>query len=192
MTSKLKTYWTLFISSLYISAVTFGSGYVMVSVIKKRYVDDLKWIDCDEMADLIALGQSSPGAIAVNTAQLVGYKIRGVPGALLAIVGVALPPLFTIFIISLFYDALRGNAMVSAVLKGMQAGVCAVIADVVVSLFIGVIKDKSISKIAKIAIMACAFAAAFVFDVNLILIVLFFIALGVASHFLGRRRRKAG
>ena len=57
MTSKLKTYWTLFISSLYISAVTFGSGYVMVSVIKKRYVDDLKWIDCDEMADLIALGQ---------------------------------------------------------------------------------------------------------------------------------------
>ena len=190
MISKRKTYLTLFLSAFYISAVTFGSGYVIVSVIKKRFVDELKWIDEDEMINLIALAQSSPGAMTANTALLVGYKTCGAIGAFLAVVGVALPPLITIFIISIIYNVLRDNPIVSAVLRGMQAGACAVIADVVVSLFTNVIKDKGIQKPVKFAIMIVAFAAAFIFNVNFILIVLFFILLGVTWHFVSQKRKE--
>ena len=190
MQSKIKTYLTLFFSAFYISAVTFGSGYVIVSVIKKRFVDELKWIDEDEMINLMALAQSSPGVITANTALLVGYKTGGVIGAFLAVLGVALPPLATIFVISIFYNVLRENAVVSAVLKGMQAGACAVICDVVVSMFIGVIKDKNMRKTVKIAIIIIAFAAAYVFSVNFILIVLFFILAGIVWHFASRKSRK--
>jgi len=189
MSAKAKTYLTLFLSAFYISAVTFGSGYVIVSVIKKRFVDDLKWIDEDEMINLIALAQSSPGVMTANTALLVGYKICGVVGAFLAVLGVALPPLITIFIISIFYNAIRDNAIVSAVLRGMQAGACAVIADVVVSLFTNVIKDKGLRIAVKIVIMLSAFAAAFVFNLNFILIVLFFILPGVTWYFVSRKRK---
>ena len=189
MSSKRKTYITLFLSAFYISAVTFGSGYVIVSVIKKRFVDELKWIDEQEMINLIALAQSSPGVMTANTALLVGYKICGPVGAFLAVAGVAMPPLITVYIISLFYNALRSNAIVSAVLKGMQAGACAVIADVVSSLFVNVIKDKSSRIIMKLMIMAGAFVAAFILKINFIVIVLFFILLGVIWFFASRERK---
>ena len=187
MSAKAKTYITLFTSAFYISAVTFGSGYVILSVIKKRFADDLHWIDEDEMLNLIALAQSSPGVMTANTALLVGYKICGPTGAFLAVLGVAIPPLITIFIITLFYNALRENAIVSAVLKGMQAGACAIIADVAFNLFSNVFKGKQL--VFKSAIMICAFAAAYIFNVNFILIVLFFIIFGMSLHFASRGKR---
>ena len=189
MGSKTKIYVTLFLSSFYISAVTFGSGYVIVSVIKKRFVDELQWIDEEEMLNLIALAQSSPGAIAANTSLLVGYKLCGIVGAILAVLGVAIPPLITVSIITVLYNLFRDNAVVSAVLKGMQAGACAVISDVVFSLFINVIKSKNIQLALKIIIMAGAFAAAFIFNVNFIFIVLSVIALGVICHFINRSKK---
>jgi chromate transporter len=179
---------TLFASAFYISTVSFGSGYVIVSVIKKRFVDELKWIDEDEMVNLIALAQSSPGVITANTALLVGYKVCGAAGALLTVIGVALPPLITIFIISILYNTLRDTPVVSAVLKGMQAGASAVVADVVVGLFSNVMKDKALLTAVKIGIMLAAFAAVYVFGVNYVLTVLCFILLGVAWHFVGRAR----
>jgi len=190
MGKKTKTYLTLFLSSLYISALTFGSGYVIISVIKKRFVDDLGWIDEDEMMNLMALAQSAPGAIAANTALLVGFKVCGAMGALLSVLGMALPPLVTIFVISLFYNAIRDNAVVSAILMGMQIGACAVIADVIVSMFISVIKDKEVRKVVKAGIMICAFAAAFVLKINFVFIVLFFILFGVVWFFIDRKTRK--
>ena len=189
MGKKTKTYVTLFLSSFYISALTFGSGYVIVSVIKKRFVDDLGWIDEDEMMNLMALAQSAPGAIAANTALLVGFKVCGAMGAFLSVLGMAIPPLVTIFVISLFYNIIRDNAIVSAVLMGMQIGACAVIADVIVSMFISVIKDKEVRKVVKAAIMVCAFAAAFILKINFVFIVLFFILFGVVWHIATRKKR---
>ena len=183
-----KMYFTLFTSAFYISAVTFGSGYVILSVIKKRFVDDLQWIDEEEMLNLIALAQSSPGVMTANTALLVGYKVCGPTGALLAVLGVAIPPLITIFIISVFYNALRYNPIVSAVLKGMQAGACAVITDVVIGLFVNVFKGAGKQLVFKSAVCICAFAAAYIFGVNFILIVLFFIFIGVLSYFTGKAK----
>lgn len=78
MKTKKEVLWKLFISTLYLSAFTFGGGYVIVSLMKKKFVDEFHWIDEEEMLDLIAIAQSSPGAIAVNGAIVVGYKLAGV------------------------------------------------------------------------------------------------------------------
>ena len=80
----------LFLSTLYLSAFTFGGGYVIVTLMKKKFVDEYHWIDEQEMLDLVAIAQSSPGAIAVNGAIVVGYKLAGIPGALVAILGTIL------------------------------------------------------------------------------------------------------
>lgn len=76
----------LFISTLYLSAFTFGGGYVIVTLMKKKFVDEYHWIDEQEMLDLVAIAQSSPGAIAVNGAIVVGYKLAGRAGVLLSLI----------------------------------------------------------------------------------------------------------
>ena len=121
----------LFVSTLYLSAFTFGGGYVIVTLMKKKFVDECHWIEEDEMLDLVAIAQSSPGAIAVNGAIVVGYKLAGIIGALTAIVGTVIPPFVIISAISVFYTAFRENFLIAQLLEGMQAGVGAVIAAVV-------------------------------------------------------------
>lgn len=152
----IKIYTKLFTSTFYISAFTFGGGYVIIHLMKKKFVDDLKWIEENEMLNLTAIAQSAPGAVAVNASILLGYKIAGVLGALVTILGTVLPPLIIISVISMFYTAFRENAVVNAVLKGMQAGVAAVIVDVVLNLGGNVFKQKDI---VSIMVMLLAFIA---------------------------------
>lgn len=159
----------LFLSTLYISSFTFGGGFVIVTFMKRKFVDELHWIDEQEMLDLVALAQSSPGAIAVNAAILVGWRVCGFAGMLTAVLGTILPPMIILSVISLFYAAFASNIYVALVLKGMQAGVAAVILDVTCSLGGSVLKEKSVFSI---VIMAAAFAATFFFNVNVIYIIL--------------------
>ena len=113
----------LFFSMLYISSFTFGGGFVIVTFMKRKFVDELHWIDEQEMLDFTALAQSCPGAIAVNGAIVVGYKLAGLAGTLVAIIGTIIPPFVIISLISAFYHAFRDNYLVSQMLEGMQAGV---------------------------------------------------------------------
>lgn len=159
----------LFFSMLYISTFTFGGGFVIITFMKRKFVDELHWIDEDEILDLTALAQSSPGAIAVNAAILVGWRVAGFAGMLVAIVGTILPPMVILYVISFFYAAFASNLYVAMVLKGMQAGVAAVILDVVFSLGGKVVKEKSVLNL---IIMALAFCAVFFFNVNVIYIIL--------------------
>ena len=92
MRKKQKVLWKLFLSTLYLSAFTFGGGYVIVTLMKDKFVDKYHWIEENEMLDLIAIAQSAPGAIAVNGAIVVGYKLAGLAGVLTAIFGTVLPP----------------------------------------------------------------------------------------------------
>ena len=131
---KLHKYRTLFLSTLKLSAFTFGGGFVIIPLMRKRFVEQLHWIEEQEMLDLTAIAQSSPGAIAVNASILVGYHVAGVAGALLSIIGTILPPLVIISVISMFYKAFRDNAIVSMAMTGMLAGVAAVICDVVITM----------------------------------------------------------
>ena len=103
MKKDARFYLKLFLSTFKLSAFTFGGGYVIVPLMRKKFVHELHWIDDTEMLDLIAIGQSSPGPIAVNTSIMIGYRLAGIPGALVTVLGTVMPPLFTISIITLFY-----------------------------------------------------------------------------------------
>lgn len=183
------TLWTLFTSMLYISSFTFGGGFVIVTFMKRKFVDGLHWLTEDEMLDMTALAQSAPGAIAVNAAILVGRRVAGTVGMLVAVAGTIIPPMVILSVISLFYEAFAHNRWVAAALSGMQAGVAAVICDVVINLGGRVVKERSALSI---AIMAIAFVAAAVFDVNVIIIILCAAAVGAARILIERARRKAG
>ena len=115
--SKGKVLWKLLLSTLYISAFTFGGGFVIITFMKRKFVDELHWIDEDEMLDLAALAQSSPGAIAVNAAILVGWRVAGFAGMLVAVVGTIVPPMLILAVISFFYQAFATNRYVSLILK---------------------------------------------------------------------------
>jgi chromate transporter len=169
-------YLKLFISTFYLSTFTFGGGYVIVPLMKKKFVEDLKWIEEKEMLDLIAIGQSSPGAIAVNTSILIGYRMGGLKGAFVTISGTVLPPLIIITIVSMFYSVFRDNRIVNAVLKGMQAGVAVIIFDVVSTMAITILKSK---KIFMISLMILAFLAAYIFKVNVAIVIIVAMIIGV-------------
>ena len=143
---------------------------------KKKFVDELHWIDEEEMLDLTAIAQSSPGAIAVNAAILVGWKTVGLPGMVVAVIGTIIPPMVILTIISFFYVAFATNPYIALILKGMQAGVAAVILDVVCSLGSNVIKQKNWIHY---LILVVAFVATFVFQVNVIYIILASACVGI-------------
>lgn len=163
--SKLSIYWTLVKATFMLSAFTIGGGYVIVPLMQKKFVEELKWIDSEEMLDLVALGQSMPGALAVNTSILIGYRIAGIPGALITLLGTVSPPLIIITIVSYFYMSFRDNPVVDSLMLGMQVGVVAVILNVVFNMVKDVLKRKDS---VNILILIGAFIAAFIFDVNVI------------------------
>lgn len=184
--TDVKTLRQLFFYTLYISAFTFGGGFVIITFMKKIFVDKLHWIDQQEMLDFTALAQSSPGAIAVNAAILVGWRVAGFPGMLTAVAGTVTPPIIILSVISLFYNSFANNYYVALVLKGMQAGVAAVILDVVCSLGSNVLATKSRLNV---FIMAAAFIATFFFNINVIYIILAAALIGIGKE-IGRYRKE--
>ena len=171
MKNKREVLVKLFLSTLYLSAFTFGGGYVIVTLMKKKFVDDYHWIEENEMLDLVAIAQSAPGPIAVNGAIVVGYKLAGLAGTLVAIIG----------------TIIRDNYLVSQMLEGMQAGVGAVIASVTYEMGCGIIKKKD--NVATI-VMIAAFIAACVLGINVIYIVIASGVFGVIRTIWNRRRKR--
>lgn len=185
MKEKSKTLMKLLFSTLYISAFTFGGGFVIVTFMKRKFVDELHWIDENEMLDLAALAQSSPGAIAVNAAIMVGWRVGGFAGMLTAVLGTILPPMVILSVISFIYEAFAANPFVAGALKGMQAGVAAVIFDVVCDLGAKVFRLK---KPSYLVVMAAAFAATWFFHVNVVLIILGAAAVGIVMEVFSHRK----
>ena len=185
---RAKTLLTLFFNMLYISTFTFGGGFVIVTLMKQKFVDKLHWMDESEMLDMTAIAQSSPGAIAVNAAILVGWRIAGFAGMLTAVVATILPPMVILSAISYCYQAFESNRYVALALKGMQAGVAAVILSVVFDLGGKVVRERSALSI---LLMILAFLATFVFNVNVVLIILAAAAVGVVSVLAARGKGAA-
>ena len=165
----------LFFSCLYLSTFTFGGGYVIVTLMKKKFVDDYHWIDENEMLDLVAIAQSSPGPIAVNGAIVVGYKLAGILGAMTAILGT---------MISVGYHSFRDSYIISQILEGMQAGVGAVIASVVYEMGAGIVQEKDRISL---LIMAGAFAGSCIFNINVVYIIIACGMIGVIRTFLSKK-----
>lgn len=186
MKRDLRFFWKLFYSTFLLSAFTFGGGFVIVPLMRKKFVEEYGWLEEKEMLNITAIAQSSPGAIAVNASILVGYRLAGVLGALVTIVATITPPLFIISTISFFYEAFRDNPVVSAVMHGMQAGVAAVIADVVLRMGKNVADEK---KLSSVLVMPGAFVAVYFLKINILVIILVCGALGA---FFALRRKKTG
>lgn len=167
---SIKQYITLFKITFAISAFTFGGGYTVIPMMRKYFVDDLELISEQELLDMAAIAQSSPGAIAVNIAVLVGYRIFGMAGAIISCAGTILPPLLILSMVSVFYQSFRDNTVISTLLKGMEAGIAAIIVDLVIDMSQAILKEKNWL----LTILAPAtFCANFIFHINVLVIIIF-------------------
>lgn len=187
--NKWKKFRTLFLATFKLSACTFGGGFVIIPLMRKKFVEELGWIEEDEMMDLTAIAQSSPGAIAVNASILVGYHAAGMAGALLTVLGTVLPPLVIISVISLFYQAFRSNPIVNMAMAGMLCGVAAVICDVVINMAKAILRQK---RLLPLLVMLGSFAAVRYFSVNIMLIILVCGLIGAADTWYRGRKEKGG
>ncbi len=123
-------YKKLFTSTFLISAFTIGGGYVIVPLLKAKFVDEYHWLEGDEALNLVAIAQSAPGVVAANAAISMGYRLAGWSGAMVALGATVLPPLLTLSLIAYCYDLFATNSYVQYLLKGMQCGATAIIIKV--------------------------------------------------------------
>lgn len=119
--------WDMFLTFLKIGAFTFGGGFAMIPIIQSEIVDKRKWISSEEFMDAISIAQASPGPIATNTSIFIGYKLKGLSGALVCLLGTTLPSVFIIVIIAKYFYQYRDNAIVEKVFLGIRPAVVALI-----------------------------------------------------------------
>ena len=161
-------YWTLFKSTFLISAFTVGGGYVIIPLLKAKFVDEYHWISDKETLDMVAIAQSTPGIMAVNTSIMLGYRMAGVFGSIVGALATVLPPLIIITVVATFYDLIAENEYVQLVLKGMQCGATALLLNVAIDLLIKQCKKKLILPI---VIIIATFVANLAFGVNIMILV---------------------
>jgi len=185
--SRSQLLWVLFRSTFTLSAFTFGGGYVIVPLMRRMFVDNYKWIEEKEMLDLVAIGQSAPGAIAVNTSILIGYKLAGVLGAFVTLLGTVLPPLILLTLMSYIYDVIKDNTIVKTLFYGMSIGVAVVILDAVVTMGMVIVGKR---QVLPVVIMVVAFIATYFLEVSVVVIIIVCATIGIATTFLGDAFKK--
>lgn len=183
---QFRLYLWLFGVNLFISTFTFGGGYVVVPMIRKYFVTQKNLFSEEELMKLAAIAQSSPGAIAVNLSVLAGYKTAGMAGAVLSCIASVVPPLVILSAISVGYTAFRENHTVSAVLKGMEAGVAALVVDLVYDMCRMIFREK---KLLTSFLVPGVFVASFFFQINVAVILLVSCALCLLEGVWQKRRR---
>lgn len=166
-----------------IGAFTFGGGYAMLPFIKREIVEEKKWLTDDEIFDVIAIAESTPGPLAVNAATFVGNKVAGLTGALTATMGVILPSFLIIFAVSQILLQIENFPVIENAFQGIRAGVLVLIGNAVCSLY-GQLNKRAFTY----AILLLVFVLANIFDINTIFILLFCALLGIAwSYYLEKR-----
>ena len=191
MKEKLKKVFQLFITFIKIGAFTFGGGYAMVPLIQRETVEKKKWINDDDILEIVAIAESTPGPIAVNSATFVGYKTALYPfcialGAAAATIGVVLPSFTIIYFISFVIDKFENNTAVKYAFSGVRAGVLALIIKALWTM-----SKKSAKNIISFIITAFAFVFA-ALNINVIYIILACAVTGIVSSLImsGREKKK--
>lgn len=177
----------LFATMFSLSACTFGGGFVIVSLMKKKVVEEQRWLEEDEMLDITAIAQSSPGPILINASVILGYRLQGIAGSLAAVGGSILPPMILLSLIAVFYDWFRQNAVVNTALTVMRAGVAAVICDVVINLAKNVLGTK---KPLYIVLMVITFILGYFLNVSAIYIILGCLVAGIFCVIFDQRKKR--
>lgn len=178
-----KMLWALFITFFKIGGFTFGGGYAMIPLIEREMVEGKGWINREDIVDILAVSQSLPGAIAINSATFIGYKIAGIPGAISATLGVILPSVVVITVIASIFVAFKENMIVQKVFAGIRSAVVALIA--VAAWNIG---KSSIKDTIGLIIAIGAFIASAILDIHAIYIILVGIMLGLIIQGINGRR----
>ena len=143
MKEKLKSCWILFKVFFKIGLFTFGGGYAMLPIIQKEIIEKHKWISEEDMLDIVAIAESTPGPISINAATFVGYKTAGVLGAIFATVGLAIPSLVIIYLISFAYKVFIDNEWVAKAFKGIMGAVTVLILNAGIKLSKPLRKDSN-------------------------------------------------
>lgn len=186
MKKRYQTVLSLFFTFLKIGAFTFGGGYAMIPLIQKEVVDKKKWIEDKDILDIVAIAESTPGPIAINSATFVGYEVSGFWGAFAATFGVVLPSFLIILGISYVLRQFQHMKAVQYAFNGIRAGVLALIIKALVSMY------KQCSKNAASYIIAgAAFVTAAFLNVNVLLIIIGCALAGLISSAYAERRRRA-
>ena len=149
----------LFLTFLKIGATTFGGGYAMIPLIRHDVVEKKKWLEEDELIEILAIAESTPGPIAINVATYTGYRIKGFLGSLLATLAIVLPSFFIIFAVSLLYNFVKDNQIIAAAFMGIKAAVALLILSAGFRLF-----KKMKKSWYSIIVMFFALGALIIFD----------------------------
>ncbi len=182
---KLKRAWTLFYVFLKIGAFTFGGGYAMIPLIEREVVERKNWITAEDMLDIIAIAESTPGPIAINTATFVGYKTAGVLGSAAATLGTVLPSFAIICVISAVLAQFRELQAVKFAFEGIRAGVLALIVKALWTMY-----KKCPKSLFSYIVMAASFVVAAFTDIHIIFIIVAAATAGIVTSLVMARRAK--
>ena len=179
----------LFLTFLKVGALTFGGGYAMIPIIQEEVTKKRKWISDIEILDIIAISETTPGPIAINTATYVGYKVGGILGSIFATLGLAIPSFVIIFIISFFYKDFMQIHFFQAAFKGLKVGVIILLINAVIKLKKGVKTNKIGVILFSIALITMLLIS--IFNVNFkftsLCLILFGILFGIVLTILGKK-----
>lgn len=158
----------------------------MVPMIRRYFVEERKYFSEEELINMAAVAQSTPGAIAINLSALAGFHVAGIGGAVISCISAIVPPLVILGFVSAFYSAFAANAIIGAILKGMQAGVAALIVDLIIDMCQMILRERSLLLTVMIP---GAFLASFALNINVALILLFCCLLCIGKVILAKRRK---
>lgn len=178
-----KKLWSLFYTFFKIGAFTFGGGYAMIPLIQKEAVDNHGWVTDDDILEIIAIAESTPGPIAINSATFVGYRTCGVLGAACATLGVVLPSFAIILAISYVLREFQELKAVRYAFNGIRAGVLALLIKALWGMY-----KKSPKGWAAYVVMAAAFVMTAFLKVNVLLVIIFCAVFGLVTAMLAERR----
>ena len=180
----------LALTFLKIGAFTFGGGYAMISLLENEFVSKHKWVDKDEFFDIVAISESTPGPVAINSATYIGYKVCGFWGALVSTVSIALPSLTIIYLISLFFDAFLKFELVKKAFLGIQVCVIYLIFSAGIKFFKNF--EKSIKNIIIFICVALAFVTLSLLSISFssIFYILISVLIGIVSYSLSKIKKR--
>lgn len=181
----MKELWELYFAFFRIGGLTFGGGLTMLPMLKYELVEKKNWITEEELIDCYAIGQCTPGIIAVNTATFVGYKRKGIPGGVISTLGMVSPSVLIITVVALFLEQFMDNIWLSHALMGVRGVVCALMLNTVITLA----KKSLVSKVTW-GICILAFLLSMLTNIPLIMIVLLAGTVGVLMERFGKKEEK--
>ena len=185
MNEKIKLLLKIFFTTFKIGLFTFGGGYAMVAVFENEFVSNKKWIQQEELTDLIAIAESTPGPIAINSSTYIGYKVAGFWGAVVGTLGMVLPSLIIIFIISLFFNQFLQITLVAKAFKGIQACVAFLILSAGIKMFVKSKKNLFSVILFTVVCLAVIICALFAVDFSSINYILIGASIGLVVYLVG-------